>query len=211
MKRSKNSSREGKDAGAYIRVSDESQLDGHSLDAQRAEIERWCESKGFQLVKVYVEEGKSAHTDRMDRRPKLMALLQDANAGQFEAGRHHVLQVNRRVDFSIAGDTGTDGNERHTDAMIVKVLLAEQTVMADGQTMIGGEKNVGVVSQRRFVECVENAADLRVHVRDDRVVFLPMHFDGMFRPREGAQFLVAESPTATNSVLEGILRLEVDR
>ncbi len=66
----------------YIRVSDESQLDGHSLVAQRGEIERWCQQRGYILVRIYTEEGKSAHTDRIERRPQLMALLQDAEAGQ---------------------------------------------------------------------------------------------------------------------------------
>ena len=68
----------------YIRVSDESQVEGHSLDAQRTEIRRWSEQRENELVRIYEEEGKSAHTDRIERRPQLMALLQDAEAGQFD-------------------------------------------------------------------------------------------------------------------------------
>jgi len=68
----------------YIRVSHESQVEGHSLDAQRTEIQRWSEQRDNELVRIYKEEGKSAHTDRIERRPQLMALLQDAEAGLFD-------------------------------------------------------------------------------------------------------------------------------
>ena len=56
----------------YIRVSDESQVDGYSLDAQRAEIARWCKRRGYELVGIYADEGVSAHTDRIDKRPELL-------------------------------------------------------------------------------------------------------------------------------------------
>ncbi len=65
---------------AYVRVSDPSQVEKYSLDAQQADIERWCKRLGHELVRVYVEEGKSARTERIDRRPKLVALLGDAKA-----------------------------------------------------------------------------------------------------------------------------------
>ena len=91
VKRRQSSLKIGKRAAAYIRVSDESQLEGHSLDAQRAEIERWCERRGYQLVKVYVEEGKTAHTDQMDRRPQLLALLENAKADQFDIVVVHMI------------------------------------------------------------------------------------------------------------------------
>ena len=61
-----------KRVAAYLRVSDPSQVEKYSLDAQRADIERWCDRRGYQLVQVYVEEGKSARTERIDRRPKLV-------------------------------------------------------------------------------------------------------------------------------------------
>ena len=41
------------------RVSDESQIEAHSLDAQRTEIQRWCQQRGYLLDHIYVE-GKSS-------------------------------------------------------------------------------------------------------------------------------------------------------
>jgi len=71
-------------AVGYIRVSDESQVEGHSLDAQRKEIGRWSKQRGLDLIAIYAEEGRSAHTEKIHRRPQLARLLKDAEAGAFD-------------------------------------------------------------------------------------------------------------------------------
>ena len=75
MRRANRKKVAGTRAAAYIRVSDESQVQGHSLDAQRSEIERWCQRNGYELALVYSDEGVSAHTDLIEKRPQLMRLL----------------------------------------------------------------------------------------------------------------------------------------
>ena len=62
-------------AVAYIRVSTEDQVDNWSLGAQRAEIARYCERQGFTLVREFADEGISARTDQIAKRPALQALL----------------------------------------------------------------------------------------------------------------------------------------
>jgi DNA invertase Pin-like site-specific DNA recombinase len=42
---------------AYIRVSDESQVEEHSLEAQQREIERWCQNHKYAMPKIYVDAG----------------------------------------------------------------------------------------------------------------------------------------------------------
>ena len=69
-------------AVGYIRVSTEDQTKGYSLDAQRAEIRRYCEQHGYELVWIYPDEGVSAHTDKIWKRPQLSLLLKDAQTGQ---------------------------------------------------------------------------------------------------------------------------------
>ena len=76
---------------AYIRVSDESQVDGYSLDAQRKEIEHWCERHGYELIAVYADEGISADTENIKERPQLMKLLEDAKKGLFDCVVVHTL------------------------------------------------------------------------------------------------------------------------
>jgi len=75
----------------YIRVSDPSQTEGHSLDAQRAEIERWCARNGHTLVRIYSEEGLSARSERIERRPQLVRLLKDAPQGEFDLVAVHMI------------------------------------------------------------------------------------------------------------------------
>jgi site-specific DNA recombinase len=83
----------GNRAAAYIRVSDESQVQGYSLDAQRVEIARWCERNGYELVLVYADEGVSAHTDKIEKRPQLVRLLEDARQGKFDIVVVHTLDL----------------------------------------------------------------------------------------------------------------------
>ena len=54
----------------YTRVSMEDQLDGYSLDAQLRACRDYCQSKGWPVVAEFVEEGKSAHSENVSKRPK---------------------------------------------------------------------------------------------------------------------------------------------
>ena len=76
---------------AYIRVSDESQVDGYSLDAQKNEIQRWCERHKYELITIYADDGISAHTENIRERPQLMKLLEDAKKGIFDSVVVHTL------------------------------------------------------------------------------------------------------------------------
>ena len=57
----------GKRAFGYIRVSDPDQVQGYSLEAQESAIRQWCERNGYELVRIFSEEGKSAHVDDSTR------------------------------------------------------------------------------------------------------------------------------------------------
>ena len=78
-------------AVGYIRASTQDQTQGYSLDAQRAEIERYCERSGYELIRIYSDEGVGAHTDKISRRPQLSRLLEDAEQGQFVVVVVHTL------------------------------------------------------------------------------------------------------------------------
>ena len=78
-------------AVAYIRVSTEDQVDNWSLGAQRAEIARYCERQGFTLVREFADEGISARTDQIAKRPALQALLAAAERREFDVAVVHSL------------------------------------------------------------------------------------------------------------------------
>lgn len=56
-------------AASYSRVSDEEQVEGYSLDAQRRAFRAYTESQGWEVHREYVEEGVSARTDDVAKRP----------------------------------------------------------------------------------------------------------------------------------------------
>ena len=78
-------------AAGYIRVSTVSQMDGHSLNAQERLFRELCKNRGWEPVRVYREEGKSAHVEAISRRPVFRQLLDDAGRGDFEVVVVHTL------------------------------------------------------------------------------------------------------------------------
>lgn len=68
----------------YIRVSTaEQRIEGWSLDAQRAALTALAASKGWKVVKVYADEGKTARKRLRDRRA-IHQLLDDVKAGEVD-------------------------------------------------------------------------------------------------------------------------------
>ena len=78
-------------AVGYIRVSSLSQVDGHSLDAQEHLFGQLCKNRCWEAVKVYREEGKSAHVEAISKRPAFRQLLDDASKGLFDVVVVHTL------------------------------------------------------------------------------------------------------------------------
>jgi len=66
----------------YTRVSTEDQAkESYSLEVQREYLESFAQREGYEIFKVYCDEGISAYSTR---RPALQALLTDAKAKRFE-------------------------------------------------------------------------------------------------------------------------------
>jgi site-specific DNA recombinase len=82
-------------AALYARVSSEEQVEGYSIDAQRRAFRSLCESRGWTPYHEYIEEGKSARTDNMQRRPVFRKAMEDALSHQFD-----VLVVHKLDRFS---------------------------------------------------------------------------------------------------------------
>ena len=66
----------------YTRVSTEDQArEGYSLDVQREYLESFAKPEGYEVFRVYCDDGTSAYSTR---RPALQQLLADAKAKKFE-------------------------------------------------------------------------------------------------------------------------------
>ena len=82
---------EAKRAVAYVRVSSISQVDGHSLNAQERLFYELCKNRGWTPIRVYREEGRSAHSESLKKRPMFRQLHEDARKGQFDIAVVHTL------------------------------------------------------------------------------------------------------------------------
>jgi site-specific DNA recombinase len=79
----------------YARVSSEEQVEGYSIDAQRRAFKTLVEGKGWTIYGEYIEEGKSARTEDINKRSVLKDMIADALAGKFD-----VLVVHKLDRFS---------------------------------------------------------------------------------------------------------------
>src|SRR4051794_942039 len=89
-------------AGIYYRVSSEEQVDGFSLDAQRRILLEFCQAKNWVVADEYADEGKSARTDKIERRPAFKRMLEDAADGVLDVVVVHKVDRfarNIRVTF----------------------------------------------------------------------------------------------------------------
>lgn len=67
----------------YIRVSTiEQAKHGYSLDSQKDNLIEYCKQKGYQVYKIYADEGKTART-KLNNRTELLKLIEDAKNGNF--------------------------------------------------------------------------------------------------------------------------------
>ena len=51
----------------------EDRTEGDSLDAQRTEIQRYCEQHGYEPTRLYADEGGSVPADEISKHPELTA------------------------------------------------------------------------------------------------------------------------------------------
>lgn len=68
----------------YIRVSSEEQVKhGYSLQSQRERLIEYSKQKGYQVIDIYVDEGKSARS-KLKNRTELLRLIEDAKLRKFD-------------------------------------------------------------------------------------------------------------------------------
>ena len=82
-------------AALYARVSTQEQVEGYSLDAQVRDFRVLAESRGWEVYREYLEQGKSAHVDDVNKRPVFKEAIEDALAGKYD-----VLVVHKIDRFS---------------------------------------------------------------------------------------------------------------
>ena len=69
----------------YARVSTAKQRDEATIETQVSAIETFCKQKGHDLIHVYCDEAISGESTLLEERPQGKQLLEDADAGTFQA------------------------------------------------------------------------------------------------------------------------------
>jgi len=82
-------------AALYARVSSEEQVEGYSIDAQRRAFQKLAADRQWEAYREYIDEGKSARTDNIDKRPAFKEMMEDTLARKFD-----VLVVHKLDRFS---------------------------------------------------------------------------------------------------------------
>jgi len=108
-------------AALYARVSTEEQVEGYSIDAQRRAFRALCEGRGWTPYREYIEEGRSARTENINKRPVFKQCIEDALARQFD-----VLVVHKLDRFSRNLRITLEQFERLSKANISFVSINEQ-------------------------------------------------------------------------------------
>ena len=116
-------------AALYARVSDEEQVEGYSLDAQKRAVRAYVESQGWDIYQEYVDEGVSAHTDDVAKRPLFQQMIDDALAHRWD-----VLVVHKLDRFARNARITIEYWERLKKAGVGFVSITEQM---DFSTPIG--------------------------------------------------------------------------
>ena len=68
-------------AALYVRVSSDMQIDNFSISAQINELNKYCAKEGFEVFKVYADEGISG---TLEARPQFQLMLSDAEKKCFD-------------------------------------------------------------------------------------------------------------------------------
>lgn len=84
----------------YVRVSTAQQgRSGLGIEAQREAMERFAETEGFELVRVFVEVETGKGSDALDRRPELAAALGEARKRKCSVAVAKLDRLSRDVHF----------------------------------------------------------------------------------------------------------------
>ncbi len=108
-------------AALYARVSDEEQVEGYSLDAQRRAFRDYAKNQDWDTYHEYVEEGVSARTDDVAKRPLFQEAINDALAHKFD-----VLVVHKLDRFARNVRVTLEHLDRLEKAGVSFVSISEQ-------------------------------------------------------------------------------------
>lgn len=96
----------------YYRVSHKDTERGISIAVQREACEAFAAAQGWQVLPAYIDDGKSAYTDKLEKRPAFQRLMLDARAKRFDVVlvyKYDRFARKRKVFFPVVDDLENRG------------------------------------------------------------------------------------------------------
>ena len=138
-------------AGLYSRVSTEDQSRfGHSLDEQECKLKQLCEFKGYEIYKIYREEGVSA---KNTNRPKFQEMIEDMKNGK----------INKIIVYKL--DRLTRSIQ---DLEVICSMLEEYNCELES---VAEEINTGNANGKFFIRMLTILAQLEIERTSERTKF----------------------------------------
>lgn len=138
-------------AAGYVRVSTREQaLDGYSLEAQEHAIRQYCAQRGWDVVDIYVEPGRSGKS-RIGR-DALTRILQDAKAGHFE---RFVVWNMKRFARNLLDTLTICQQLAEVDVMLVSVVEAFDASTPSGRAMRNMVATFAEYDRETIVEAIK--------------------------------------------------------
>ena len=141
-------------AALLFRVSDQRQVDGLSLDAQRRVLRERCDREGWSVVREYVGEGESAFTNDVSKRQTIRALKSDAEQRLFDVLLVH--ELSRFARNEELGDTIFNLLARF-DINLVNASSNVDYRTAEGHMMLTMELGLGSYQSRKSSFHIKNS------------------------------------------------------
>lgn len=141
----------------YVRVSTSEQaVHGHSIEHQKAEIERYCKYKNHNIIAIYCDAGKSGGD--VKKRPQFQAMLEDCKEGQIEAIIVHKID---RFSRNLLDIVFTLDDLNKQKIIFVSIVEGIDTSTSYGEFVI---KILGVLAENERKKTIERITDIQLHL-----------------------------------------------
>ena len=97
--------------------------------------------------------------------------FRDRNPGEIAQGREDVHQVGIGFRLLPFWNSRPGKDQWDTDAVFVTVLLPEETVLAEGESVVARKDQNGVLVDSLLLKSLDHPSQLVIEVRDHRVIF----------------------------------------
>ncbi len=191
----------------YLRVSSEEQVDNFSLDTQEDICRREAEKRGYSVIEVFKEEGRSAKTIAL--RPELLNLLEYCRKNKGKVEAVFVYRIDRmsrqtsdylvlRKKFAEYGVTIVSATEPTGNSPTEKLVETMLAGFAQLDNDIRGERARNGLRARFFSGLISSNAPLGYLKKDGYAVKDPKTFDKL----KEAWDLMATGTTTLTEIAE---------